>query len=833
MTTLGGHWDVSESAEDPLDPAMLLRAVVELQPLAVAVLQPVDGGTDFRFIYSNPALEEPHKGLNGRLVGEVWPQATERLQSIARRVLETGRAWTERDVPLLGRKDDRARVEYHDVEAAPLTVDEQHLVLVVVRETMDETVGDRAERVGDGVGDGIPVLSSDVSRRGEAGGRLRESEERFRSATSIPSLGLAETDTQLRYTWIQNDQNAGRCPSLIGRRLDEVYPSDDARRLVELERHALETDAPVQAQWSVETPRGRRWYDLYIQPRRDRQGNTVGLMSTAIDVTRHREVEDELAFSKRLLEAHIENSPLAIVEFDPALRIIRWSNEAERLFGWTAEEVVGKSISELDWVYEDDVELVARESAGLLDGSRARSMNLNRNLRKDGRVLWCEWYSSAIYDEEGALKSVLSFVVDVTERQLTARLRESSLGIDQVLHSSLDPDDIMQLAVSAGIEALDADASSLCVMSGGRLVVAYASGWRDDRVGMEIEGVGEGDLQAIQERGPVQIHAASARSPLVARHLEAWGTQSLISLPLVVRGTAAGVLYVCYTRRPHQFTQAELAFAERFASSLSLALENARLYMAEHTIAQTLQQSLVVLPSRIPGIVFGRYYEAATREPGQVGGDFVDVFEVRDHLVAMALGDVSGKGLDAAVTTSLIRNSLRAHALDALPPARVVAKANQVLLRFTPEASFVTLFFAMLDTRTGLLRYVCAGHQVGLVVSPDAVCELPPSRGDVLGVFERPTLTQGRHMLAQGDRLVIYSDGLSDARSPNGLFLGTDGIVRCLEEHTNESPDGICAALQSVVGTFSDGVLSDDVAVLVVEPSALRQHSQTKLDALL
>lgn len=120
------------------------------------------------------------------------------------------------------------------------------------------------------------------------------------------------------------------------------------------------------------------------------------------------------------LESHVRHSPLAVVEFDPQCRIIRWAGQAEALFGWTAAEVLGKRIDELRWVHDDDAEHVRELAAAMVERPGSAGMHANRNYRKDGSVITCEWYNSTIADHTGALESVLSLVLDVTERRAAA-----------------------------------------------------------------------------------------------------------------------------------------------------------------------------------------------------------------------------------------------------------------------------------------------------------------------------------------------------------------------------------------------------------------------------
>ncbi|MGB4335540.1 MAG: PAS domain S-box protein [Chromatiaceae bacterium] len=124
-----------------------------------------------------------------------------------------------------------------------------------------------------------------------------------------------------------------------------------------------------------------------------------------------------LAEANQRLAAHLDNSPLAVVEFDREFRIVRWSEAAGRLFGWTATEVLGLAVAELPWVHEEDVEGTRRLMADMLAGQRPRNQHVNRNYRKDGTILHCEWYNSAIYDGQGRLSSILAQALDITERK--------------------------------------------------------------------------------------------------------------------------------------------------------------------------------------------------------------------------------------------------------------------------------------------------------------------------------------------------------------------------------------------------------------------------------
>lgn len=130
------------------------------------------------------------------------------------------------------------------------------------------------------------------------------------------------------------------------------------------------------------------------------------------------------------LSYHVDNSPMAVIEWGPDKRIVRWSGEAERIFGWQAAEVLGKRREEFSWIYAEDEAQVTEISARLTDGSMSRSLSLNRNYRKNGAVCYCEWYNSSLLDKYGNISSILSLVLDVTDRMRAEEaLRENELRL--------------------------------------------------------------------------------------------------------------------------------------------------------------------------------------------------------------------------------------------------------------------------------------------------------------------------------------------------------------------------------------------------------------------
>lgn len=403
-----------------------------------------------------------------------------------------------------------------------------------------------------------------------------------------------------------------------------------------------------------------------------------------------------------------------------------------------------------------------------------------------------------------------------------ARYADALNRIGDSIHSSLEIDEIMRRVVEEAVAALNVDAVVVEVREGDEWPMRYAHGVRAGMIGRSLTP-GATVSRAVYKAGSLVMVPDVTQDPVLEEEI-AGRLRAFIGVPLLLRGEMFGVLIFMQLDEPRRFTRVERDFAMRLATSVSLALGNSRLYATEHDIAETLQETLVVLPKSVPGVSFSRAYESATYMSGRVGGDFVDVFEVHGHLVGITLGDVSGKGIDAAVTTSLVRTTLRVHALDGLPPALVAGKANQVMRRFSETESFVTVWFGLLDTKTGHLRYVCAGHPPALVLGADGALVTLECRDPILGAFEEAAFFECQAVLSTGDRLILYTDGVTEARDREGGFFEMDGLCDAVRRHASEKTADFSQAILDAVTEFSQGELRDDAAVLTVEPVRLRTH---------
>ena len=316
-----------------------------------------------------------------------------------------------------------------------------------------------------------------------------------------------------------------------------------------------------------------------------------------------------------------------------------------------------------------------------------------------------------------------------------------------------------------------------------------------------------GDVLAIEDAR----HDSRVNASTVLRY----GSTAALAVPLVTRGQVTGSLQFIWTEGPRRFKAAEIDFARKLSASMALSLENARLYDEQRTIAHTLQQALLSVPDELPGLAFGHLHRSAT-EHAEVGGDFYDLFSLPNGRVGIILGDVSGRGIAATSVAAMVKNTLKAYAHRRNSPARVLADSNRLLLESTTGELFVTAFFGILELKTGVLCYASAGHPPALLKTRAGEVRLLEHRGMVLGLFAEAAYTNARVDLATGDVLVLYTDGLTEARR-SGELLGEWRLQEWLgAAHgipTPELPD----QLLQVALDFTGGQLDDDVAILALE----------------
>ncbi|MGV9316096.1 SpoIIE family protein phosphatase [Streptomyces sp. NPDC003691] len=290
-----------------------------------------------------------------------------------------------------------------------------------------------------------------------------------------------------------------------------------------------------------------------------------------------------------------------------------------------------------------------------------------------------------------------------------------------------------------------------------------------------------------------------------------------VVLPLFARNRAIGMLILGKPTDEH-FRQEILELAEDLSRRAALALDNARLYSERVAISQSLQRSLLPPESpQIPGVDVEVIYRAAG-EGNEVGGDFYDVFPIRDGAYGFAIGDVCGTGPEAAAVTGLARHALRLLAREGFGGPAVLERLNAAILDEGARSRFLTLLYGELwpqEDGSARLKVVCAGHPLPLRLRPDGTVDAPAEPQPLLGVMEDLELYEESVTLAPGDVLLCVTDGITERREGSRM-LGDDGLAEVLKACTGLTAGAVAARVMRAVERFAAEPASDDMAILAL-----------------
>ncbi|MFJ3670475.1 PP2C family protein-serine/threonine phosphatase [Streptomyces sp. NPDC090106] len=527
------------------------------------------------------------------------------------------------------------------------------------------------------------------------------------------------------------------------------------------------------------------------------------------------------------------DAPYPVLVVDRTGGLVRL-NEAARLLLDEAGDGAPHERQVPSWLTEPGPEDSDRPSdgEGPRDGTRLRSGFVNgrfyeahRTLADNGDALW--------------------WLIDCTDRRLAetalrdARLRSEVLSeVSNALLSTLNVPRCMEVAATMAAEHLAEAAVLVAPPQGRRFPLTYAH-----RGGPVTQTLRKVDVSGV----PGLSEALQGFPPVPARwidpaHIPQWvipdgfegPVGSVIVAPLPGHGVPAGALILLRSSTERAFTSGEEVFARLFAARAGAALSAARLYTEQTSIAATLMRDL--LPpalQHVHGVEYaGRY--RASKDHEQVGGDFYDVHPGPDpsQETLVVLGDVAGKGLDAAVLTGKIRNTLHALLPLADDHGRVLELLNGSLLS-SHHTRFATVVLASVRHRPDRveLRLTSAGHPPPLIVRLDGTVEEVPTHGTLVGAVPTIRTHTVEAALAPGETCLLYTDGVIEARGgPLGDdFFGEHRLRRALADCGGMPAEAVVERVQMLATQWVGGGRHDDMAVVAV--SAPKPSSLTVADA--
>lgn len=516
-----------------------------------------------------------------------------------------------------------------------------------------------------------------------------------------------------------------------------------------------------------------------------------------------------------------------------------WNPAAEQVFGYSRDEALGREVAELvipaplrDTHRNALTRYLETGETTILD----RRLELSA-LRKDGTEFPIEL---AVTRLPGADRPLFAaFIRDLQERSLArrenSRLQQRLAFLAQaglVLESSLEFDETLHQLAELAVPGLAQIAVVDLLEEGGVIKTAVAAAADPERA-REVEAMRREHPLSLDGPHPVATVLRSGRASLQSSMSPEFQRQiaegpdhydlmrrlryhSAIVVPLVARQRVLGTLSLLRLEDADPYEESDLALAHELARRAAFAVDNARLFEATRDLARTLQESL--LPRELPDIprvqISGRYRAAAQGQ--EVGGDFYDVFTIAEGYWGIAIGDVCGKGAEAAALTALVRYTVRA--LAGRDPAVVLRLLNDNVLRDPPlvPEQLVTVLFAVATLRGDelILEFATAGHPPPLVLRHDGLAERLRVSGPLVGLTEAPEYESVQVALGPGDLALLYTDGLTDARAPTRI-LDEHQLVELLERGAGLSGDELTAFLERDVTGGEDP--RDDIAMLVVQ----------------
>ena len=590
------------------------------------------------------------------------------------------------------------------------------------------------------------------------------------------------------------------------------------------------------------------WNELHLSPVYDDEGRLTNFVGVQNDITERKLVEERF-------RATFEQAAVGVAHVGTDGQCLRINTKLRDILGYTEEELAEMNFQGI--THPDDLEATHEGMRRMLCGALGTFSLEKRYVRKDGAYLWVNVTVSLVRGDAEEPKYFILVVEDIGERKKTEEERDLLLVREQRARSeavaarrrlSLLAAAGPILAASLNYEAtlrrishlIVPDLADWCSVDivderGETHQLAAAHANPDKQVLLDelqkhrdltedssgttaaVLSTGRSILVPKVEDGLLIKNATSEEHLRILRDLE---IRSLMSVPLRARGRTLGALTFAASSDERRYGEEDLELAENLAYRCAIAVDNARLYRDRDEISHTLQRSLLPphLP-KVPGVEVGAEY-LPVGEANEVGGDFYDIIDtVRDGWVC-SIGDVRGKGAAAAAVMALARYTIRAISLKDDRPVNLLETLNMAMLHQLPGNRFCTVACVRLepqDEEPGVGADIsCAGHPPPIILRANGDIEEVSCPGKALGVFEDPELGQLSLRLFSGDVLLLYTDGVTEARSPDGEFFGEERLRDLLRSLQGQDAPALAAKVKGEILAFQDGDPRDDLAVMAL-----------------
>jgi phosphoserine phosphatase RsbU/P len=378
--------------------------------------------------------------------------------------------------------------------------------------------------------------------------------------------------------------------------------------------------------------------------------------------------------------------------------------------------------------------------------------------------------------------------------------------------------ELFPLILDLAIQAVNAQRGVLMLLEGETLMARAHKG-EGFRISTAVRDRVIDEKTSILVRDAQLDDAFKGRMSIVEQKVH-----TMMAVPLQTRERIIGLIYLDSPFILREFTKDDLNLLTVMANVAAIKIENARLAEVEETerimkrdLTQAAEIQQGVLPGEAP-IVAGADLAGYNIASRTVGGDYYDFFPYPDGRVALALGDVSGKGMPASLLMMALHARVQVLAEDPGDLGALMVRLNKATCVKCPTNRFITFFFSVFEPATGELRFANAGHNPPILVRANGEATMGEGGGPVLGILAIASYTEARVHLEKGDMIVLYSDGVTEAANTNFDEYGEERLMEVLCRHRNEPASRIVDAVTKSLAEFTAGApQADDITLLVAK----------------